>query len=89
MKNRTLEKMEENEVKKEEIEELEKIIKPEEVEVIEKTLKLQYSKQFFIRFPREFEDLLGLKKGKKIKFIIKIPPIHKEKKVEVRIEVIE
>jgi len=75
--------------KKEEIEEIEEIIKPDAEKVIERTLKLQYSKQFFIRFPREFEDLLGLKQGKKIKFIIKIPPLHKEEKIDIRLEVVE
>jgi len=76
-------------LKKGEVEELEKIIKPQESERIEKTLKLQYSKQFFVRFPKDFEELLGLKEGKKIKFIIDIPPAHKEEKVSIRMEVIE
>lgn len=78
---------------------MKKEIKEEVIQVIEKSrkenkdleivreLKLQYSKQFFIRFPRDIERVLGLKQGKKAKFIIKIPPRGTKRKIDIKLEI--
>lgn len=79
--------MKEN-IKKEVIRLLEENQEKEEIEVVRK-LKLQYSKNFFVRFPRDMEKILELKKGRKIKFFIKINPKNSNKKVDVRLEVVE
>lgn len=60
--------------------------KREEIEIV-KELKLQYSKQFFVRFPRDLEKTLGLKKGKNIKFFIRINPKESDKKIKIELEV--
>jgi len=74
----------------EEIEEVQKIVEPKEEITLEKELKLQYdSKQFFIRIPKNFETLLKLKKGMKIKLISTIPSINKDAKIKTEIEVLD
>lgn len=80
-----------------EIEELEKIIRPEEELTFERKLSLQYSSskqkknkkktgQYFVRFPKEFEELLNLQKKMDVTMTIKIPPKHKQEKVKVYLE---
>ena len=56
-----------------------------DLEIIRK-LKLQYSKQFFVRFPKNLEKLLGLERGKKVKFIIKIPQKGTGRNVDIKLE---
>lgn len=76
-------------IKKGELEEAEQILKPEDSEKLSKIIKLQSdSRQFFIRLPKEFEEILELKKGKEIKLTLVIPPEHKNEKPLVYLEVI-
>jgi len=56
---------------------------------IKRELKLNYSKQFFVRFPRDMEKILGLKRGKKIRFSIVIPLKEKERKPKIQLEVVD
>ncbi len=83
------EKMMKKEVKEEVVKLLEEAhIRKDEIEIV-KELKLQYSKQFFVRFPRDLENLLGLKEGKKIKFIIKVNPKDSNEKIDIKLKVVE
>lgn len=59
----------------------------EEIKIV-KEFKIQHSKQFFVRFPRDLEKTLGLEKGKSIRFIIIINPKESDKKLKVELEVI-
>lgn len=68
-----------------------KAIKEDEKKYLEinRELKLNYSKQFFVRFPRDMEKMLGLKKGKKIRFNIIVPLKEKDREPVIRLEVID
>ena len=80
--------------KKQELEELDKIIKPDEELTLEKNILLQYNQinkkkkigQYFIRIPKNFESLLNLHKGMEVKMVVKIPPRHKNELVKVSLE---
>ena len=93
-KKRILEALEEEkEMKKEIREEVVRLLKEageekEEIEIV-KELKLQYSKQFFVRFPRDFEGILGLRKGMKIRFIIKINPKGTKEKFDIKLKIVK
>jgi len=82
---------EEDEMKKEVKKEVIRLLKEakenkEEIDIV-RELKLQYSKQFFVRFPRDLEKTLGLKKGKNIKFILRINPDDSDKKLKIELEI--
>ena len=74
------------EVKKEVIRLLKETRESRGATEIVREVKIQHSKQLFIRIPKDLERLLHLKEGGIIKFIIKIPRENKEK-IEVKLDV--
>ena len=58
------------------------------IEII-KEVKIQHSKQLFIRIPRELERLLLLKKGGKVQFVVKMPPRSSKEKVNIKLRVVK
>ena len=63
-----------------------KEIREDEEEIIEKTVQLTYNKnQFVARIPRGIEEFLEIKKGDKLKFIIKVGKTIEESEMEFKI----
>lgn len=84
-----IDKFNEPKMKKEVKEEVIRLLKTsrenaEPLEIV-KEVKIQNSKQLFIRIPREIERLLNLKEGGKIRFITRIPPRNSNEKIKVRL----
>jgi hypothetical protein len=63
-------------------------INPEEK--IEKTVTISFDgDQFLVRIPKKISDLLEMKKGDKVKFLVNIPYIEESKKKYMVVELID
>jgi hypothetical protein len=80
---------EEKEMKKEIKEEVVRLLKKakEENEFIEikRDVTLQFSKQFFIRVPRDLERMFNLQEGKKVSFIVRMPSNNPKQKADIKL----
>lgn len=66
-----------------------KTIEPE-LDTETKDLKIQWDgRQFFIKLPTEFSELLQLKKGDKARLTMKIPETSSTRKAKVTMEVLD